>query len=134
MESILQIGKSDSFLEITNLVIPGLNDQIGKFQEMLEWITTNLGENTILHISRYYPGFKSHIQPTSVSKLKEFYTLAKEHLNYVYLGNVMLEDGSSTYCHQCANLLVKRNGYDTQTPGLDEAGKCIHCENKVFVR
>ena len=133
-EAILQIGKSDSFLEITNLVIPGLNDQIDQFQEMLEWIASNLGKNTILHLSRYYPGYKSHIQPTSVSKLKEFYTLAKEHLNYVYLGNVMLEDGSNTYCDQCGSLLVTRNGYYTKTPGLDNAGKCTECENKVFVR
>ena len=115
-------------------MIPGENDQIGKFQEMLEWITRNLGKNTILHISRYYPGYKAHIPSTSVSKLKEFYTLAKEHLNYVYLGNVMLEDGSNTYCDQCSSLLVTRNGYYTKTPGLDEAGKCTECGNKVFVR
>jgi pyruvate formate lyase activating enzyme len=132
--ALLQIGQSNTFLEITNLVIPGLNDQMGNFEEMLQWIKTNLGENTILHISRYYPGYRSHIEPTSVSKLKELHALATQHLNYVYLGNVMLEDGSNTYCDQCGSLLVTRNGYYMRLPGLDDTGRCTQCGNKVFIR
>jgi len=133
-QAILQIGRSNSFLEVTNLVIPGLNDQISKFEEMLHWLAENLGKKLVLHLSRYYPGYHSDIEPTSVSKLKEFYTLATQYLDYVYLGNVMLEDGSNTYCDQCGKLLVRRNGYYTRTPGLDESGGCIHCGNKVFIR
>jgi pyruvate formate lyase activating enzyme len=133
-DALLQIGQSNAFLEITNLVIPSLNDQIGHFEEMLQWISENLGRKTVLHISRYYPGYKSTIEPTSVSKLKEFYTLATQHLDYVYLGNVMLEDGSNTYCDQCGQLLVRRNGYYTRLPGLDKSGKCTSCGNKVFIR
>jgi len=132
--ALLQIGQSNTFLEVTNLVIPGLNDQMGNFEEMLQWIKTNLGENTILHISRYYPGYRSHIEPTSVSKLKELHALATQHLNYVYLGNVMLEDGSNTYCDQCGSLLVTRNGYYVRLPGLDDTGRCTQCGNKVFIR
>lgn len=133
-EAIEQIGKSNAFLEITNLVIPSLNDQIGHFEEMVQWISEKLGRNTVLHISRYYPGYKSTIEPTSVSKLKEFYTLATQHLNYVYLGNVMLEDGSNTYCDHCGKLLVRRNGYYTRLTGLDGSGRCTNCGNKVFIR
>ena len=132
--TILQIGKSQAFLEITNLVIPGLNDQTEKFEQMLQWLADNLGEKVILHISRYYPGYHSTIAPTSINKLQEFYSLATQYLDYVYLGNVMLEEGSNTYCDHCGKLLVRRSGYDTRIPGLDESGRCKHCGNKVFIR
>ncbi len=134
VEAIEQISRSGAFMELTNLVIPGLNDQIGKYEEMLSWIRDHIGEKTVLHISRYYPSYKSSIGPTSVSKLKELYTLATQYLDYVYLGNVMLEAGSNTYCDGCGQLLVKRNGYYTRTPGLDESGSCTQCGNKVFIR
>lgn len=133
-ESLKQIRKNDKFLEIINLVIPTLNDDADQFEEMMKWMKAYLGENTILHISRYFPAYKSTIEGTSVSKLKEFYNLASSYLNYVYLGNVLLEGGSNTYCHSCGALLVRREGYHTQIPGLDEEGKCIHCGNKVFIR
>lgn len=133
-ESLVQIRKNDKFLEVINLVIPTLNDDPGEFKEMMKWMKDNLGENTPLHISRYFPSYKSTIEPTSPSKLKEFYNLASQYLNYVYVGNIMLNEGSNTYCHHCGTLLVKREGYYTQTPGLDEEGKCANCGNKVFIR
>jgi pyruvate formate lyase activating enzyme len=133
-ESLVQIRKNDKFLEVINLVIPTLNDDPGEFEDMMKWMKDNLGENTPLHISRYFPSYKSTIEPTSPSKLKEFYNLASQYLNYVYVGNIMLNEGSNTYCHSCGTLLVKREGYYTQTPGLDEEGKCANCGNKVFIR
>jgi len=133
-ESLVQIRKNDKFLEVINLVIPTLNDDPGEFEDMMKWMKDNLGENTPLHISRYFPSYKSTIEPTSPSKLKEFYNLASQHLNYVYVGNIMLNEGSNTYCHRCGTLLVRREGYYTQTPGLDEGGKCTNCGNKVFIR
>ena len=133
-ESLVQIRKNDKFLEVINLVIPTLNDDPGEFEDMMKWMKDNLGENTPLHISRYFPSYKSTIEPTSPSKLKEFYNLASQYLNYVYVGNIMLNEGSNTYCHRCGTLLVKREGYYTQTPGLDEEGKCTNCGNKVFIR
>mgnify|MGYP006282802135 FL=1 len=133
-ESLVQIRKNDKFLEVINLVIPTLNDDPGEFEDMMKWMKDNLGENTPLHISRYFPSYKSTIEPTSPSKLKKFYNLASQYLNYVYVGNIMLNEGSNTYCHRCGTLLVKREGYYTQTPGLDEEGKCTNCGNKVFIR
>ncbi len=133
-DTLKQIRKNDKFLEVINLVIPTLNDDPGEFEEMMKWMKDNLGENTPLHISKYFPSYKSTIEPTPPSKLKEFYNLASQYLNYVYLGNIMLDEGSNTYCHRCETLLVKREGYYTRIPGLDKEGKCVKCGNKVFIR
>ena len=129
-----KLGDSNLLLEIINLVIPTLNDDMGKFEQMLKWIRDHVGENTVLHISRYHPGYKSSIPATPASTLKSFYALATQYLNYVYLGNILLEEGSNTYCHQCQNLLVRRAGYSAETPGLDADGSCLFCGNKVFIR
>jgi len=133
-ETLQQIRKNGNFLEIINLVIPTLNDDPGEFEEMMKWMKDNLGENTVLHISRYFPGYKSTIEATGPAKMKEFYNLASSYLNYVYMGNIMLDEGSNTYCHRCGTLLVERQGFQTRIPGLDEEGKCIECGNHVFIR
>jgi pyruvate formate lyase activating enzyme len=82
------IRKSGKHLELTNLVIPGLNDDEIIFKSMVDWIAQELGKDTILHISRYFPRYKSQIPLTSESTLKSLFKIAKEKLRYVYLGNV----------------------------------------------
>ncbi|MGM0530294.1 MAG: AmmeMemoRadiSam system radical SAM enzyme [Bacteroidota bacterium] len=133
-ETLLQIRKNGNFLEVINLVIPTLNDDAGEFEEMMKWMRDNLGENTVLHISKYFPSYKSTIDATSPAKMEEFYNLASSYLNYVYMGNIMLNKGSNTYCHLCGTLLVERKGFHTHISGLDEEGKCVECGNHVFIR
>jgi len=131
LESLKLIRKSQKHLEITNLVIPGLNDDRETFRKMINWITTELGENTVLHLSRYFPHHKLHVHSTPVSTLKEFYNTAREKLNFVYLGNVIASDGQNTYCPGCNNLLINRAGYHTSVTGLTREGKCNKCELKI---
>lgn len=132
--TLKNIHENGKFLEITNLVIPGLNDDKEKFQEMITWIASEIGSNTVLHLSRYFPCYKSDIDSTPVSTLKEFYNMAKEKLPYTYLGNVASVGGSDTFCDICGAFLVSRRGYNTEPQGIDEEGKCIKCGNKVFIR
>jgi len=134
MDNLKQIRKNGNFLEITNLVIPTLNDDNNNFSEMIKWIRDELGEKTILHISRYFPGYKSTIEPTSISKLKEFYSIAKEHIHYVYLGNAHVENANNTYCDNCGELLVSRESFYAELVGIDKEGNCKNCGNKVFMR
>jgi pyruvate formate lyase activating enzyme len=133
-KSLKQINNNGNFLEITNLLIPGRNDEKAKFKEMVQWISEELGKNTVLHLSRYFPSYHSNIPPTSLSELNSFYEMAKEKLNYVYLGNVASSGGTNTKCDQCGELLVSREGYYTDVSGLDNEGNCRNCGNKVFVR
>ena len=133
-QSLKQISNNGNFLEITNLVIPTLNDEKSKYKEMIQWIGKEIGTKTVLHISRYFPSYHSSIETTSMAELKEFYQLAKKELDYVYLGNVSSSEGTDTYCDNCGSLLVSRQGYYTDISGIDEQGQCKNCKNKVFVR
>jgi pyruvate formate lyase activating enzyme len=133
-KALKQISDAGNFLEITNLVIPTLNDDKSKYREMLQWIYNELGPKTVLHISRYFPNYHSQIGPTSVKELHEFYQMAREYLPYVYLGNVASAETANTTCDHCGKLLVSRQGYHTDTRGIDEEGKCNNCGNKVFIR
>jgi len=133
LETLKTIRAHNKHLEITNLVIPGLNDQEDEFKKMIGWIADELGTESILHISRYFPAWKLHNPPTPTETLKRFYRIATERLSYVYLGNVAtLETGLDTVCPQCGNTLIKRSGYYTEITGLDAKGNCRKCGKHVM--
>ncbi|MBN2097213.1 MAG: AmmeMemoRadiSam system radical SAM enzyme [Candidatus Omnitrophica bacterium] len=75
-------------LEITNLIIPTLNDQEKNFAELADWIAKQLGKDTPLHFSRYFPMYQTKIAPTPVETLNRAAEIAGKKLRYVYLGNV----------------------------------------------
>ena len=131
-ESIKNIKKAGKHLEITNLVIPGLNDDENKFREMVKWISDETGKDTVLHISRYFPTYRMDIQATPVSTLERFYDIASEYLYYVYLGNVATSTGKDTYCPECNNLIISRSGYSTRIKGLTKQGHCSNCDKKIL--
>lgn len=126
-KTLISIKKSGKHLEITNLVIPGLNDDERSFRDMIDWISSDLGKDTVLHLSRYYPTFKMTIQGTPVETLNKLFDIAKSQLNHVYLGNIHNKKGNDTFCSNCGNVLVKRSGYFTDIVGIDEFGKCLVC-------
>ncbi len=127
METLKIISKSKAHLEITNLIIPGLNDDITEFEEMVKWISGELNNTIPLHLSRYYPQYKLNIPPTPVEKMQELYATAKKYLKHVYLGNVSDEKRSSTFCTSCGHLLISRNRYRIYKDGMDENGNCRIC-------
>jgi pyruvate formate lyase activating enzyme len=128
--TLIEIGKSSSHLEITFLVIPGLNDSEEEFKEMINWIASNFGKDLVLHISRYFPGYKSDIPPTPVSTLKKFHKLASEKLDFVYLGNISDSDAKNTLCPECKNLVIER-GFRLHT-SLNELGECENCGEEIL--
>jgi pyruvate formate lyase activating enzyme len=133
LETLQNIAESKSHLEITNLVIPDLNDDEIQFEKMVKWIAENLGNDVPLHLSRYFPQHKINLPATSIKKLETLYELAKQHLQFVYLGNVDDEKHSSSYCPQCGKLLIARNRYNTKINGLSEDKTCKSCGNQVKI-
>ena len=127
LDTLKLLNESGNHLEITNLVIPSLNDDPLTFGKMIEWIYKELGENTILHLSRYFPHYKMTIAGTPISTLERLYNIAKEKLHYVYLGNVAGSEGQNTYCPSCQHLLISRSGYYTSVTGFRDDGKCKKC-------
>ena len=132
LESLKQIYNAGKHVEMTNLVIPTLNDDENEFRDMLHWITKNLDEDVPLHISRYYPSYKMQIKPTPPVTLKKFYEIAREYLHYVYLGNIAIEGTANTYCKNCGTVLINRNFFMADKQGLDSNGKCKNCGTKNF--
>ncbi len=127
LQSLKTIADHNKHLEITNLIIPGLNDDKVKFTEMLVWIKDELGPDTPLHLSRYFPRYKMNIEPTSGSLMVELFEHAQQQLNYVFLGNMGGSFGAETYCPNCSKTVIARSGYFTKIPGLDGSGNCLYC-------
>jgi pyruvate formate lyase activating enzyme len=133
LNSLKQIRQASKHLEIVNLLIPQLNDDKRIFKSMIEWISDELGDDTILHLSRYFPRHRLGIEPTPMNTMEEFANIALERLKYVYVGNVQTGH-SDTFCPQCRSMLISRQGYIVSCAGLDTAGKCISCGHKLCER
>lgn len=131
-EALKIIRAGDRHLEITNLVIPTLNDREDEFIDMLKWIRDELGKETVLHLSRYFPAYQMTIPTTPRKTLEDFYELARQYLPYVYLGNITTEKGSNTYCPECGNLCIRRKGNLVHIEGLDSEGKCTNCNHLIL--
>jgi pyruvate formate lyase activating enzyme len=118
-------------LEITNLLIPTLNDS-GELIEKLVDFVAGLGPETPLHFSAYFPAHRMTIEATPVSTLIRAREIAAEKLYYVYLGNVASSEGSNTYCPRCGHLLVSRSRYEVSIKGI-EGEDCANCGRKVDI-
>lgn len=118
--------KAGCHIELTNLVIPTLNDAKQNFEKLRDWVAQRLSPFVPLHFSRYFPMYKLSIPATPVSTLEEAYAIAREKLQYVYIGNVGGGEWDNTLCPGCGNLLIERRGYTTSVAGIKE-GKCAKC-------
>jgi len=120
-------------VEVTNLVIPTLNDQPEQIRELARWIKGNLGGDTPLHFSGFYPRYKmKHLPSTSLQKLEEAREIAiSEGLDYVYIGNVRSTKGENTYCPGCKVALIERKGYTILQNRLKD-GRCPECNTEIY--
>jgi len=133
LDTLKAIRRSGKHLEVTNLIIPSQNDDVKDFVNMLSWMRDELGKDTILHLSRYFPAYKSNIQKTSLGLMFKLVETARQYLNHVYLGNVTGSDSQNTICGDCGKVVISRYGYFIQKNGIDNKGNCIHCNYKVVV-
>ena len=126
----IELSKEYCHIEITNLIIPGLNDSEKEIKEMVNWISS-LSEDIPLHFSRYFPCYKMDIEATPISTLYRVRDIAQKKLKYVYVENIWDEEANTTYCGNCKKILIKRTGYHMINLGLDKEGKCRYCGEKV---
>jgi len=129
LNSLKILKNKKVWLEITNLVIPGKNDNIKEVEEMCKWIKEELGE-VPLHFSKFYPWYRmGNEKETPLETLERNYKIGKEYLKYVYIGNV-ITDKENTYCGGCGKLLIKRKGFDVVENNI-KRGRCV-CEEKII--
>ncbi len=129
LDSIRLMHEAGIWVEITTLLIPGLNDNQEELKQMFNWIVKNLGPQTPSHISRFHPDYQlTSAEPTPLATLEMAYQIGKKAgLNYVYLGNVQTQDKESTFCPKCGQLVIKRRGYEIEIVGADKKGNCVNC-------
>lgn len=128
MEPVLrtvEIAKDYCHVEVTNLVIPTLNDSPEDFQRLSTWLSS-LDDNIPLHFSRYFPQYKMDLSATPENTLATARKIAQEKLNYVYVGNIVKDNWESTYCPHCKKKVIDRKGYRIQFLNYDK-GTCGHC-------
>jgi pyruvate formate lyase activating enzyme len=134
VQNALIIAKASGIMvEVTNLIIPTLNDKAEQIRDLCRWIKENLGGETPLHFSRFFPRYKMrHLPPTSLKTLDLAREVAMdEGLQYVYIGNILSKEGQNTYCPECKKLLIERTGY-TILQNRIRGGRCPDCNKEIY--
>jgi len=131
LDALVVLRQEGVWLEITNLVIPTLNDDPREMREMCRWIVKNLGPDVPLHFSRFFPYYKlKDLPPTPLETLKDARRIAQDAgIRYVYIGNIRT-DAENTTCHKCRKLLIERIGYFVKQNHV-AGGKCRFCGTAI---
>jgi pyruvate formate lyase activating enzyme len=117
-------------LEITNLIIPGLNDSEKEFADLADFIS-GVSKEIPLHFSRYFPMWKCVSERTPEVTLETAYSIAKEKLDYVYIGNTQSRKFMDTYCPECGSLVIQRS-LEYQLVLYLNQGRCRKCGHKIY--
>lgn len=113
-------------LELTTLVVPGLNDDPARLVELAKRIAA-IDRKIPYHLSRYFPRYRYRNEATDVELLERIRAAVSEHLDYVYVGNTGSE--SDTLCPNCGNVLIQRSGYSTVLSGIGTGDSGLVCKN-----
>ncbi len=127
---------SHCWLEITTLLIPGLNDSTPELEAMTRWIVDHLGPDVPLHFTAFHPDYKlDDLPPTPLATLQRARRIALDAgLHHVYTGNVHDAAGAVTACPGCKATLIERDWHAVLRYELDEAGACPHCGTAIAGR
>jgi len=136
LENLETISKSNAWLEVTTLVIPGVNDSKEELEDIANFVS-NLGKDIPWHVSKFYPHYKmkDHNVETPMETLTMAYGIGiKAGLNNVYIGNIMDEKFSTTICASCKKPVIERVGFSVKPyeGNMDSLkGKCASCGSKI---
>ncbi|MEA4841228.1 MAG: AmmeMemoRadiSam system radical SAM enzyme [Bacteroidales bacterium] len=120
------------WLEITNLLVPGITDRSDMVHEMCDWLVKNGFEDTPLHFSRFFPAYKlDHLKPTPEDILLQAKMMAEAAgIKYVYIGNDPDLNGENTFCPKCKHMVVERSGYVVRQNVVQD-GLCHFCGERI---
>ncbi len=126
-------NETSVWFEITNLIIPGMNDSDAEIDAMTRWIVKHLGRDVPIHFTAFHPDWKLTDRPqTPAATLSRARRIALQNgLHYAYTGNVHDEDGESTYCPNCGEKLIGRDWYTMTDWHLTGEGHCERCGSMI---
>jgi pyruvate formate lyase activating enzyme len=126
------------WFEITNLVIPGLNDGDDEFDAMTRWVVGELGPDVPIHFTAFHPDWRMrdrpHTPPATLARARQI--ALRNGVRYAYTGNVHDRAGGTTTCHVCGTPLIVRDWYELLEWNLTTDGRCRCCNAEcagVFV-
>lgn len=130
-ETIVRMKARGIWIEVTTLIIPGLNDDERELGELAEWLA-GVSPEIPWHISKFYPTYHlTDIGPTPTATIHRAREIGlKAGLRYVYSGNVWGDEGEKTFCHNCGRLLIDRVGYHISENSIRQ-GACPDCHAPV---
>ncbi|MEM7825666.1 MAG: radical SAM protein [Candidatus Aenigmatarchaeota archaeon] len=133
-ESLKQMKKQRVHIEITNLIVPQIGDSIELCRKLAEWVNYELGPHVPFHVLQFHPDYKLLDLPfTPVSTLERcIEEVRKAGLRYVYIGNVPGHEDESTYCYNCREPLILREGFFVKKINLVK-DRCPKCGFKIDV-
>lgn len=125
--------ESSTWIEITNLLIPGENDSVEEIDRFTDWILENVGHETPIHFTAFHPDFKMQDKPRTPHEtlIRARQQALRKGVRYAYVGNVLDRERQSTYCPKCANLVIERDHYQMGRFDLSPGGNCRACGESI---
>ncbi|MBN1164619.1 MAG: AmmeMemoRadiSam system radical SAM enzyme [Candidatus Krumholzibacteriota bacterium] len=125
VKRFIELAAPVSHVEVTNLLIPGLNDSRKEVEELARFLAA-ISKDIPLHISRFFPHFRMrNREATSPETMTMAYETARRYLDYVYIGNIFIAGTEDTVCPGCGEVVIRRAGYAVETVGT--GGICPGC-------
>lgn len=133
LDALVTFREGGVWVEVTNLVIPTLNDDLAMIRRMARWIRDELGPGTPLHFSRFQPQYRlRNLPPTPTATLDRARAEALDAgLQFVYVGNVFGHEGGTTYCPRDGTALIRRVGFAVTENRLTADGRCPSCNEPI---
>ena len=131
LRTLTMMRDAGVWVEVTNLVIPGVNDSLGDIERMCRWLAREGFADSPLHFSRFFPSYRmTGVPPTPTETLVNARKVAADcGLNYVYIGNTSLPGAEDTRCPRCGTVLIRRSGYSVSAAGFN--GSCPECRREI---
>lgn len=132
LRSIKAVHAAGVHLELTNLLIPTLNDDPAQVSAMCRWIVSELGPDVPLHLARFYPLYQlANLPPTPVSTIDRARAIAfEEGLRHVYVSRVTGHEGENTLCPGCGSEAIGRLGFMVEHVAIED-GRCSSCGRPI---
>ncbi len=129
LETLEDLVKRGVWLEVTTLVIPGYNDDDASMTKQARWMVDHLGADVPLHLSAFHPDYRMkdrpRTPPATLSRLRD--VARQQGIRYVYTGNVMDDEGATTFCPSCGKRLIERTWHDVRRSVLRDGATCPSC-------
>jgi len=128
VKQTVEIAQKSCHVEVTTLIIPGLNDDKEDLTALAQWIS-EMRRDIPLHLARYFPNYKLDIPPTTIETIKGACNIVGEYLDYVYAGNIIDERWNNTLCPSCGSVVIRRMASEIQIKMQDK--RCLNCKNVI---